>query len=80
MSTELSLIINSIFKYMHGFNLILISGQRQTDKQRQFEIFFLDTDLVPGGKYFIEMSFTGPLKGDLAGLYLSKYNRGNETK
>ncbi|XP_052782181.1 putative aminopeptidase-2 isoform X1 [Mya arenaria] len=52
---------------------------RETDKQRQFEIFFLDQDVIAGQEYFIEMNFTGPLIGDLAGLYLSQYKRGNET-
>ena len=49
------------------------------DKARQFEVFFLDSALVPGRAYFIEMNFTGPLTGDLAGLYLSQYERGNQT-
>lgn len=59
--------------------LHLLPGQRQTDKQRQFEIFLLDKDVVAGERYQIEMNFTGPLTGDLAGLYLSKYKRGNKT-
>ncbi|XP_053377176.1 aminopeptidase N-like isoform X1 [Mercenaria mercenaria] len=54
-------------------------GQRLTDDKRQFEIFFLDSDTVAGEKYTIEMNFTGPLTGDLAGLYLSQYKRENDT-
>ena len=55
------------------------SGQRTHDFDRQFEIFSLDKDVVKGEKYYIEMNFTGPLTGDLAGFYLSKYQRGNNT-
>ncbi|XP_060551724.1 aminopeptidase N-like isoform X2 [Ruditapes philippinarum] len=54
-------------------------GQRESDKERQFEIFYLNSDIVAGQKYTIEMAFTGPLVGDLAGLYLSQYKRGNDT-
>lgn len=54
-------------------------GERTHDDERQFEIFSLDQDIRVGEKYYIEMNFTGPLKGDLAGLYLSQYERGNET-
>ncbi|KAH3881112.1 hypothetical protein DPMN_005034 [Dreissena polymorpha] len=55
------------------------TGVHVPDKARQFEVFFLDSALVPGRAYFIELNFTGPLTGDLAGLYLSQYERGNQT-
>ncbi|KAL4227197.1 hypothetical protein ACF0H5_015170 [Mactra antiquata] len=55
------------------------NGQRHTDKLRQFEIFYLDKDIIDGVEYYIEMTFSGPLVGDLAGLYLSEYKRNNDT-
>ena len=59
--------------------LFCITGQRTHDSDRQFEIFSLDKDVIAGEKYYIEMNFTGPLTGDLAGFYLSTYQRGNDT-
>lgn len=51
----------------------------QEDKERQFIIVKFNEDLIKGNFYTIEMSFIGPLKNDLAGLYLSSYQRGNKT-
>ena len=58
---------------------MLLSGVRERDADRQFDIFYLDANIESGKKYYIEMNFTGPLMGDLVGLYLSQYNRGDET-
>ena len=58
---------------------LFIKGEKTYDEERQFEIFSLDSDVTVGEHYFIEMNFTGPLTGDLTGLYLSQYQRGNET-
>lgn len=51
----------------------------EEDTSREFLIVHLDRDLSVGAKYIIQMNFTGPLKEDLSGLYLSSYKRGNET-
>ena len=68
-----------LFHFLSTSFTFLLTGQRETDKKRQFEIFYLNGDVVPNQKYIIEMNFTGPLTGDLAGLYLSQYKRGNDT-
>lgn len=49
------------------------------DKDRQFYIIPLPQSLTPGQEYTVSMTFTGPLKDDLKGLYLSQYKRGNQT-
>lgn len=59
--------------------MFFLIGERSHDDERQFEIFALDKEITVGEKYYIEMNFTGPLTGDLAGLYLSQYQRGNNT-
>lgn len=51
----------------------------EEDKTRQFLIIHLDRDMTPGVRYILQMNFTGPLKDDLHGLYLSSYRRGNTT-
>ncbi|KAJ8311540.1 hypothetical protein KUTeg_010895, partial [Tegillarca granosa] len=51
----------------------------EEDKQRQFLIVHFNEDLTKGNFYTIQMSFIGPLKNDLVGLYLSSYQRGNKT-
>ncbi|KAL8559955.1 hypothetical protein ACOMHN_041426 [Nucella lapillus] len=51
----------------------------QEDKERQFLEINLDRELKVGQKYSVAMNFTGPLKDDLHGLYLSSYERGNRT-
>lgn len=56
-----------------------VIGPLERDDARQFDIFYLNTEVVEGQTYFIEMNFTGPLEGDLKGLYLSQYARNNET-
>ncbi|KAK6184957.1 hypothetical protein SNE40_007297 [Patella caerulea] len=52
----------------------------EEDTTRQFLIIHLDGDLTVGATYFVQMEFAGPLKDDLAGLYLSKYDYNNETR
>lgn len=49
------------------------------DTVRQFVIVNLDSELKAGNVYYIEIYFKGPLKNDLAGLYLSSYKDGNKT-
>ncbi|XP_076438803.1 LOW QUALITY PROTEIN: aminopeptidase N-like [Babylonia areolata] len=51
----------------------------QEDKELQFLRIHLDRDLRVGEKYAVALNFTGPLKDDLHGLYLSSYERGNDT-
>lgn len=45
------------------------------DTARQFVIVHLDQNLKQGHDYTLYMEFSGPLKDDLAGLYLSSYKR-----
>ncbi|KAK3108903.1 hypothetical protein FSP39_018341 [Pinctada imbricata] len=45
------------------------------DKDRQFMIVFLKRPLVAGQKYTLEMKYQGNLEDDLAGVYLSSYER-----
>lgn len=74
-----------IYSFLHPKSKIIIyftffdTGQRQRDDARQFDIFFLSSDVQKGKRYYIEMNFTGPLTGDLVGLYLSQYQRNDET-
>lgn len=49
------------------------------DNDRQFAIFYLDQTLMAGSNYSISMKFTGLLKDDLRGFYLSQYKRNNDT-
>ncbi|KAL3885524.1 hypothetical protein ACJMK2_025576 [Sinanodonta woodiana] len=49
------------------------------DEERQFLIIQLDSSMIEGENYSLQMNFTGALDGSLAGFYLSKNNRGNET-
>lgn len=65
--------VNNDLFYLSG------TGQRQRDDARQFDIFFLSSDVQKGNRYYIEMNFTGPLTGDLVGLYLSQYQRNDQT-
>ncbi|KAK3095167.1 hypothetical protein FSP39_010973 [Pinctada imbricata] len=68
-SITLSAVDDSSFAYVsHSF-----------DSVRQFIIIRGNKDLIAGHNYTIEMSFIGPLKDDLHGLYLSSYKRGNKT-
>lgn len=49
------------------------------DLARQFIIFHLDANLETDKEYTIKINFVGPLTDDLVGLYLSSYERGNDT-
>lgn len=53
--------------------------EQKEDKERQFLVVTFTSELQPGCKYTLETNFTGPLKDDLAGLYLSSYLKGNKT-
>jgi aminopeptidase N len=57
---------------------IPISSFKQ-DVDRQFFIILLRQPLQKGSNYSVSMSFKGPLKDDLAGLYYSTYKRGDQT-
>ncbi|ESP00388.1 hypothetical protein LOTGIDRAFT_238559 [Lottia gigantea] len=50
------------------------------DKERQFLIIYLNDNMEENKEYYVEMRFVGPLKDDLAGLYLSTYEYQNVTK
>ena len=58
-----------------GFDLV----SHEFDLDRQFLIVHLNQDTVPGHFYHLYLEFVGPLKDDLNGLYLSSYQRNNET-
>lgn len=49
------------------------------DMERQFVIFNLNSSLEQDREYVIKMNFTGPFQSTLVGLYLSQYQRDNET-
>lgn len=51
----------------------------QLDSIREFVVFNLDGDLSEGDRYNIRMGFSGPLRNDLQGLYLSSYQENNQT-
>ena len=50
------------------------------DKKRQFVHFFLSDDMVKGKEYRLFMKFTGPLKTDLKGFYLSSYKENGQKR
>ena len=50
------------------------------DINKQFLTFTLSDNLVPGKNYLLEMTFSGPLKTDLKGLYLSSYQEEGKTR
>lgn len=50
------------------------------DKKRQFVHFFLSDDMVKGNEYILFMEFTGPLKTDLKGFYLSSYEENGQKR
>lgn len=57
-----------------------IYGGHVFDLDRQFLIINTTEFLSPGTFYMVNIpSFVGPLIGDLAGLYLSSYTRGDQT-
>lgn len=49
------------------------------DTERQFLIIEFDKETIPGAVYTLRMDFSGPLKDDLQGLYLSSYIENNKT-
>ena len=52
----------------------------EEDKVRQFLIIHLSEMLTVAQTYVVKMSFHGPLRPDLVGLYLSSYKLGDETR
>ncbi|KAK7096269.1 hypothetical protein V1264_005581 [Littorina saxatilis] len=50
----------------------------ELDEERQFLVIHLDEEMKVGEKYVAALNFTGPLKDDLHGLYLSSYVRGDK--
>ena len=57
-------------------NAPLVEGV-EYESLRHFYTIFLDGPLVPGQKYYIRMTFTGPLTQDGIGLYYSFYQDGD---
>ena len=49
------------------------------DTVNQFLILKTSRQMAAGANFSVEMTFYGPLIDDLAGLYLSSYDRGNDT-
>lgn len=49
------------------------------DTERQFLIIFTNVPLQQDHYYDLDLAFIGPLKDDLHGLYLSSYQRNNQT-
>ena len=50
------------------------------DKDRQFLIIHLDKSAMARRFYFLEMEFTGHLKDDMKGLYLTSFQQGDKTR
>ncbi|XP_062596000.1 aminopeptidase N-like [Saccostrea cucullata] len=53
--------------------------RHEIDTTRQFLIVYTSASLQVGQYYDLDLSFIGPLKDDLHGLYLSSYKRNNKT-
>ncbi|XP_069102047.1 aminopeptidase N-like [Argopecten irradians] len=58
---------------------IKIDGMTE-DTTQQLLTFTLNKNMLPTNFYHLTIKFAGPLKTDLAGLYLSSYQEGGETK
>ena len=52
----------------------------ETDAKWQFLTLFLDGDLIAGTEYYLQMNFTGALKSDFAGFYLSTFRLKDQNK
>ncbi|XP_048749587.1 aminopeptidase N-like isoform X4 [Ostrea edulis] len=52
--------------------------RHEIDTTRQFLIVYTSVPLQPDQEYDLDMSFIGPLKDDLHGLYRSTYTRNNK--
>ncbi|KAK3602012.1 hypothetical protein CHS0354_027015 [Potamilus streckersoni] len=51
----------------------------ELDPSRQFLVVRLEGEMAKNERYTLKITFSGPLKNDLTGLYLSSYQRGNNT-
>ncbi|XP_034249153.1 uncharacterized protein LOC117650017 [Thrips palmi] len=56
---------------------VAVVGTPDFEAKRQFLTINLQDQLQVGTKYIVSLAFTGPLKKDLAGLYLSTYMASN---
>ena len=62
-----------------GTNELQIYSNVEFDTVNQFLILKTSRQMAAGANFSVEMKFYGPLIDDLAGLYLSSYDRGNDT-
>ncbi|XP_061165768.1 aminopeptidase N-like isoform X2 [Saccostrea echinata] len=62
-----------------GSSFPLRYKRHEIDTKRQFLIVYTTASLQAGQYYDLDLSFIGPLKDDLHGLYLSSYRRNNQT-
>ncbi|KAJ1527772.1 hypothetical protein ONE63_007727 [Megalurothrips usitatus] len=59
---------------------VALDGEPTYDVKHDFYTIALKEELKKGEKYTVKLTFSGPLKKDLAGLYLSSYTEGTDTK
>jgi hypothetical protein len=72
-------ITSAITVWEEGNNNTELYEQHDFDLDRQFLIINTIDKLMAGSFYHVNVTFRGPLKADMAGLYLSSYYRGNDT-
>jgi hypothetical protein len=72
--TESSIVIQPL-----GTSEAPMSPDVEYDTVNQFLILKTSRQMTAGANFSVEMTFYGPLIDDLAGLYLSSYDRGNDT-
>ena len=63
----------------NGLSQLLKPNGIIEDKLRQFLVISLQSPLQANQRYWIRIEFAGPLRDDLSGLYVSSYERQNET-
>lgn len=61
----------------NGRNIALEHTEINTEME--FLVVYVNETLVPTMMYVLEVRFSGPLLPDMAGLYYTSYQRGNDT-
>ena len=78
-TNKLNISKSSIVIQPLGTNEASIFKDVEFDTVNQFLILKTSQQMAAGANFSVEMTFYGPLIDDLAGLYLSSYDRGNDT-
>lgn len=78
-ASRLALLANHQHQRRKSANLPKVKGL-SADKQLQYSIIRLDSQLEAGQEYVLGIDFVGTLSDDLAGFYRIKYQRQNSSE